>query len=261
MPVKRYSSGMYVRLAFSVAAHLDPDVLIVDEVLAVGDAQFQRKCLGRMEAAGQEGRTVIFVSHNLSIVENLCPRALLIDRGRLAASGSSTEVIARYLDQLTAAFATPLDERTDRSGKGTIRLLNAQFIGSKGVGQYAIGDDISIQFDLRSDYPVEMACRLSVGIYGAQDNALISCDSALTGQTCRIAPNRVTRVTCRIVAPPLNLGEYHVAFAVFNRNDEPEDWISSLTKFSIASGVFESRSTSNRFPVLARFEWLTNDEG
>ncbi len=259
MPVKRYSSGMYVRLAFSVAAHLQPDILIVDEVLAVGDAQFQRKCLGRMEAAGKEGRTVIFVSHNLSMIENLCPRALLIERGRLAASGASADVIATYVDLLANAAATPLSERTDRSGKGNIRLVNVEFLGSRGGGQYAIGDDISIRFDLRSDYAHETACRLSAGVYGAQDNALISCDSVLLGRTYRIAPRSITSVTCRITAPPLNLGEYHLAFAVFDSKDEPEDWISSLSKFSISFGVFDSRSASNRFPVLAKFDWLTSD--
>lgn len=97
-PVKRYSSGMYVRLAFSVAAHLDPEVLIVDEVLAVGDAEFQRKCLGRMEAvAADEGRTVLFVSHNMAMIERLCRKAVLLEGGRIASCGTPGEVIRRFL--------------------------------------------------------------------------------------------------------------------------------------------------------------------
>jgi lipopolysaccharide transport system ATP-binding protein len=97
-PVKRYSSGMYVRLAFSVAAHLAPDILIVDEVLAVGDSAFQAKCIGRMgDATRREGRTVLFVSHNMAAVERLCNRALLLEEGRLVASGPSSEIIQRYL--------------------------------------------------------------------------------------------------------------------------------------------------------------------
>ncbi|HAA29508.1 MAG TPA: ABC transporter ATP-binding protein, partial [Cyanobacteria bacterium UBA8553] len=96
-PVKHYSSGMYVRLAFAVAAHLEPEILIVDEVLAVGDAQFQQKCLGKMEAVGKEGRTVLFVSHNMAAVENLCQRAMVLHQGKVQYIGSQTEAITQYL--------------------------------------------------------------------------------------------------------------------------------------------------------------------
>lgn len=97
-PVKRYSSGMYVRLAFAVAAHLDPEILVVDEVLAVGDAQFQRKCLGKMEDVGKSGRTILFVSHDMNAIERLCTRALLLEHGRISAySHDVREVVSRYL--------------------------------------------------------------------------------------------------------------------------------------------------------------------
>jgi homopolymeric O-antigen transport system ATP-binding protein len=96
-PVKRYSSGMYVRLAFSVAAHLEPEILLVDEVLAVGDAEFQRRCLGRMEDFSQEGRTVLFVSHNMQTIAQLCDRAILLDKGEVVLDGPSPDVVAHYL--------------------------------------------------------------------------------------------------------------------------------------------------------------------
>lgn len=96
-PVKRYSSGMYVRLAFAVAAHLEPEILIVDEVLAVGDAHFQKKCLGKMEQVGKEGRTVLFVSHNMGIVQELCGRGILLDAGNMVYSGAISETVSRYL--------------------------------------------------------------------------------------------------------------------------------------------------------------------
>lgn len=99
-PVKRYSSGMYVRLAFAVAAHLEPEILVVDEVLAVGDLSFQKKCLGRMQSISKGGRTVIFVSHNLSAVENLCTRGILLEGGTISCNGSQTEAIARYSSSL-----------------------------------------------------------------------------------------------------------------------------------------------------------------
>src|SRR5207237_2575163 len=95
-PVKRYSSGMQVRLAFAVAAHLEPEILLVDEVLAVGDAEFQEKCLGKMRDVTREGRTVVFVSHNLAAVRSLCTRALLLDHGRLAFDGDTDEAIEQY---------------------------------------------------------------------------------------------------------------------------------------------------------------------
>ena len=97
-PVKRYSSGMYVRLAFAVAAHLEPEILLVDEVLAVGDAQFQKKCLGKMEEAGSEGRTVLFVSHNMSIIANLCDQTILMDGGRIVMQGATKNVVQKYLE-------------------------------------------------------------------------------------------------------------------------------------------------------------------
>src|SRR5438128_1429331 len=102
-PVKHYSSGMYVRLAFGVAAHLEPEILLVDEVLAVGDADFQKKCLGKMGDVAAQGRTVLFVSHNMSAIEQLCPRALLFRHGRLVEHATTTEVLKHYLSDATAS--------------------------------------------------------------------------------------------------------------------------------------------------------------
>jgi lipopolysaccharide transport system ATP-binding protein len=105
-PVKRYSSGMYVRLAFSVAAHLEPEILLVDEVLAVGDAEFQRRCLGRMEELSNTGRTVLFVSHNMQAMSQLCNRAILLGRGALIREGPSSEVVAHYLQSVAGTGST-----------------------------------------------------------------------------------------------------------------------------------------------------------
>ena len=115
-PVKRYSSGMYVRLAFAVAAHLEPEILIVDEVLAVGDAQFQKKCLGKMEEVGREGRTVLFVSHNMGAINRLCSTCLMLDRGRLVSHGATEKVIRDYMfanTQNSSSFELPHNSRKD----------------------------------------------------------------------------------------------------------------------------------------------------
>lgn len=113
-PVKRYSSGMYVRLAFSVAAHLDPEILIVDEVLSVGDGAFQKKCLGKMDEARRDGRTVILVSHDLPVVANLCQRALLLRQGAIVGDGPPQQVIEQYMSEAFAGSEVSLADRKDR---------------------------------------------------------------------------------------------------------------------------------------------------
>jgi lipopolysaccharide transport system ATP-binding protein len=130
-PVKRYSSGMYVRLAFAVAAHLEPEVLIVDEVLAVGDAQFQKKCLGKMEDVGKEGRTVIFVSHNMAAIEKLCETGIVLNQGQVQLVGSQREAIAQYLTN-NSDKSVSLRERSDRQGSGAIKIVAMEIKDEKG---------------------------------------------------------------------------------------------------------------------------------
>jgi lipopolysaccharide transport system ATP-binding protein len=132
-PVKRYSSGMYVRLAFAVAAHLNPDILVVDEVLAVGDAAFQKKCLARMDKAAQEGTTILFVSHNVAAVQSLCRSAILLEGGRLIAQGEVGPVINSYLESTQRMAAMPLDQRHDRSGSGAVRFMSFEARNESGA--------------------------------------------------------------------------------------------------------------------------------
>ena len=124
-PVKRYSSGMYVRLAFAVAAHLDPEILVVDEVLAVGDAEFQKKCLGKMGDVAREGRTVLFVSHNMQAIQNLCKRALTLEQGKLHYDGFSTDAVSEDVKS-SKQMITEISWPHDRApGNDNIRLLKA----------------------------------------------------------------------------------------------------------------------------------------
>jgi lipopolysaccharide transport system ATP-binding protein len=133
-PVKRYSSGMYVRLAFSVAAHFEPEVLLVDEVLAVGDAEFQRRCLGRMEDLSREGRTVLFVSHNMQVLARLCDRAVLLDRGEVVRDGPSEELVAFYLQTVSGTGSRRVwsDLETAPGGKYA-RLREARIVDEDGA--------------------------------------------------------------------------------------------------------------------------------
>lgn len=133
-PVKRYSSGMYVRLAFSVAAHLEPEILVIDEVLAVGDAEFQKKCLGKMQDVSEsEGRTVLFVSHNMAALQSLCNKSMVLSQGRISLPlTSTTDAIAHYLEKIFVRSESKLAERKDRSGLGEIRIVDFKMTNEKG---------------------------------------------------------------------------------------------------------------------------------
>lgn len=122
-PVKHYSSGMYVRLAFGIAAHLDPEILLVDEVLAVGDISFQKKCLGKMSSVAKEGRTVLFVSHNIGMIDRLCSKVIYLDRGQMLKYDDTEQTIAKYVDDASQTLEMNLDSREDRQGTGLIRAV------------------------------------------------------------------------------------------------------------------------------------------
>lgn len=157
-PVKRYSSGMYVRLAFAVAAHLEPEILIVDEVLAVGDAQFQKKCLGKMEEVGKEGRTVLFVSHQMAAIQNLCQRGIVLNKGSVNYIGTQLEAVSKYLS-LDQASTESLISRTDRRGTQGMRIVSITFVDDAGreINSAVSGQELGIRlhFDRSSvsDYP------------------------------------------------------------------------------------------------------------
>ena len=148
-PIKRYSSGMRMRLGFSVAAHLNPDVLLVDEVLAVGDVVFQKKCLGAMEEFSCGGRTVLFVSHNLAAVENLCKRAIWIGDGKILRDGESREVIDAYLKSVSTSEGQSVDVRTvaNRAGTGAVRFTKIELMAPDGSEQHAVhsGDPLVVK--------------------------------------------------------------------------------------------------------------------
>ncbi len=153
-PVKHYSSGMYLRLAFAVAAHLEPEVLLVDEVLAVGDARFQKKCLDRMREVGNEGRTVLFVSHNMPAVTHLCPRTILLDQGKVLQDGPSYAVVSTYLNTgLGTTASRRWDDPARRPGNEVVRLHEVQVLGADG--------QVTSGIDIRTAFSVEMAFEVS----------------------------------------------------------------------------------------------------
>jgi homopolymeric O-antigen transport system ATP-binding protein len=153
-PVKRYSSGMYVRLAFAVAAHLEPEILIVDEVLAVGDAEFQKKCLGKMdEVSRREGRTVLFVSHNMAAISDLAHRALLLSAGSVAIDAPVAETVSAYL---SVGEGRPVYERN--AATEAPHLLRAEVITSEPGGTHRFGEPLTVRFVVQHDRPLTRGC-------------------------------------------------------------------------------------------------------
>lgn len=152
-PVKRYSSGMYVRLAFAVAAHLEPEILIVDEVLAVGDAAFQKKCLGKMNEVAKHGRTVLFVSHNMPMVSNLCQKGLMLRNGSVAERGAIGEVVEAYLGEMSKLSVVPLAEREDRTGTGEIRATRIDLVNFDGnsLEHVMTGQSLTVRLHYRCE--------------------------------------------------------------------------------------------------------------
>lgn len=165
-PVKRYSSGMYVRLAFAVAAHLDPEILIVDEVLAVGDAEFQRKCLGKMGEVAQGGRTVLFVSHNLSAVAQLCTKGVLLERGQVKLFADSSEIVNAYLstgeDRPGEAYSNSWQHLREGDGPMRVNRLAVKTEAGDVATSFCGGDSITIEADLTSEVPKDAIVSFTV---------------------------------------------------------------------------------------------------
>ncbi|MES2025558.1 MAG: ABC transporter ATP-binding protein [Pseudomonadota bacterium] len=204
-PVKRYSSGMYVRLAFAVAAHLEPEILIVDEVLAVGDAQFQKKCLGKMEEVGKQGRTVLFVSHNMAMISNLCQKGIVLDGGRLAFQGHISEAVLKYYQ---GANATVKASRGFESN--TAVLLGAELIGIGDALDVTIHDEFVVRMKYRIKLPVEGKCVPNFHFFSAEGNYIFV--SNAEGVTTM--PPGEYFADCTIPGKLLNEGAYFVGLAL-----------------------------------------------
>jgi len=254
-PVKRYSSGMMVRLGFAVAAFLEPEILVVDEVLAVGDAEFQKKAIGKMQDVSKnEGRTVLFVSHNMATIEALCNRSVILKSGQILNIGDTKKIVSEYLHTITEQTNIDLEKRKDRTGRGNIRFNKMIFENGIGPKSFVVGKDIHIKIIAKNLYTEVKRARFSISINTTKQLQLISCDSDLLGELHEIPPEREISFTCKIINPPLNVGEYLVNVAIYI-NDIPEDWIVSAGLFSIETGMFKDRNRLNQMPVLSKFEW------
>ncbi len=238
-PVKFYSSGMYVRLAFAVAAHLEPEILLVDEVLAVGDLAFQKKCLGKMENVAHGGRTVLFVSHDMAAIQGLCNRVYLLDDGHLVESGSPAEVIAAYVERFQSAQGIPLAERDDREGNGAFRFTEVVLrdAGWNPVdivysGQHVI---ISVRYTSGDGKPLRNVA-ISIPFYTVLGRYMFMCWTELTGSSFDELPPEGW-VHCHIPRLPLTAGNY--PFNLFGTADGLiADWVLRAGTLKVAEGDF-----------------------
>lgn len=254
-PVKRYSSGMYVRLAFAVAAHLEPEILIIDEVLAVGDAQFQRKCLGKMEDIGKGGRTVLFVSHNMAVMATLCSRAYLFYQGQILVNSEPTGVIAHYLESLGSGNHMSLDQ-LPHYGSGKAQITEVQFQHKDGAvnNLFLSGEPCYIRIKCQA---IEFIRNVSysIGIYDSTDRKLALLDSSVFDYSYSITPG-TNKVECFLPIIPLLTGKYFVNVAITSGADLI-DGVSRCAELTIEPGDFFGTAKLPSFgPFLIQHQWV-----
>ena len=259
-PVKRYSSGMYVRLAFAVAAHLEPEILVVDEVLAVGDAQFQKKCLGKMGEVATEGRTVFFVSHNMAAIRNLCPRTLLLTSGILITDGDTQQSIEKYIASIEKDAVRNLSIRTDRRGRGEILITKIEILDEecKPINYAVSGCVVTIRmYYMVNKNQVFHNCRISVSIH-KNGAAYFLASSELVRNDELILKDKGF-VDCVFPELPLSKGEYYLnSFVEAGKNIQ--DWVEGASTLSVVDGDFYG--TGRNYPpgwegqtVLVKHHW------
>jgi lipopolysaccharide transport system ATP-binding protein len=248
-PVKRYSSGMYGRLAFAVAAHLEPEILVVDEVLAVGDAEFQKKCLKKMGDVAHEGRTILFVSHDMGAIQAICNRTVLLDQGRMQTFGPTREVVGEYLRVAEEIGALPLSERTDRSGLGRFRFESIEFLDAQGQPAYfaVTGEDLFIRLRLKT--PEVMSTPLDVAITVRDHNGhkLTELASYFTVES-PASPTQAREVICRVPRVPFLAGEYRLDLFCATSFDT-QDRIQDAATLRVEAGNFFRTEFAQKMPA------------
>src|SRR5215469_17512383 len=205
-PVKHYSSGMYVRLAFAVAAHLEPEILFVDEVLAVGDASFQKKCLGKMSDVSRQGRTIVFVSHNMTALKKLCTRAIWFDKGQIITNGNTSEVVAKYLQKnLHNNLESIWEDPQTAPGDDRIRLRGVRVMPEiEGDAPINVHTPLRIEFTYWNFVP-ETVLNVSMTLNNAEEVCIFNSFSDFVARPCGIIRHTVT-----IPGDLLNAGSYYV---------------------------------------------------
>jgi lipopolysaccharide transport system ATP-binding protein len=258
-PVKRYSSGMYTRLAFAVAAHLEPEILIVDEVLAVGDLAFQEKCIRRMEQVARDGRTVLFVSHNVASVASLCRRAIMLEGGRLVADGPTDAVIDEYVASVRRGAATTLDQRRDRQGSGRLRFSEVELrVDGEPTDTLATYDDVTIVARYETDGSPLRDVGFSVSIKTLLGRLMLNLDSTMHGTRFPV-DSTSGEVACRLPSLPLPPGSFTLTLYAYT-GGEVLDLVERASTITVIGGLDGSGPDVTMAPtaqaVLVDYDWL-----
>ncbi len=266
-PVKHYSSGMYMRLAFAVAAHLDPEILLVDEVLAVGDAVFQKKCLGKMDDIAKEGRTVLFVSHNLIAIRSICSRALLIGYGRIIQDGQAPKVLSQYLNLTSGEKAEEIWNDSDGPGNERIRLKAVRIVSnSQKLPQVDIDQEISVEVEYLNFQ--ESLRNIGVNMY-LLDNGGAPVFSTINTPAANLLPEEWFgkphprghyRSSCKIPANFLNEGVYFISVYIVTWPLNVEATTEQILSFRVIdTGVMREPGGGSYWAgvVRPRLAWQT----
>jgi homopolymeric O-antigen transport system ATP-binding protein len=263
-PVKHYSSGMYVRLAFAVAAHLDPEILVIDEVLAVGDAKFQEKCLGKIENAARAGRTVLFVSHNMGAVRTLCDEVMLLEQGRIASIGPTSDIVRQYLTGRVDAMAQERDLKSAArtAGNGAVRITSASVrsTSDQPANEFAIWEPFVIS--LTAEGPSDpVTASFWVLVYSMQGEVVLSAFQYDAAEAIQISKQGAT---ARVTIDPVGLapGRYSVSIGAFGRQNEFYDWVDSAVDFEVTEEFRTGRPFDQRFGTFSLpYKWEVSVPG
>ena len=265
-PVKHYSSGMQVRLAFAVAAHFEPEVMIVDEVLAVGDAEFQRKCLSKMDDVARAGRTVLFVSHNMNAIQLLCTRCILIERGEMIADGPTADVTNRYL---TDAFPRTVASgpmmwiglpNVEHWGTGEATFVALRYESDNpAVGYHAYpGGPLQFTLEIASDKPRRVGS-VAVTVYDEQGTVLVNADSIELGVSANLSRGS-TFLVLRIEALHLKPGTYVIGLWLAEATHEPVyDHVRAACPLEVVDLQASGLGSHTTGVVSTRFSWNQMD--
>jgi lipopolysaccharide transport system ATP-binding protein len=250
-PVKKYSSGMYIRLAFAVAAHLESEILIVDEVLAVGDAEFQKKCLGKMkDVSSTQGRTVLFVSHNMAAIQQLCTQSLYLKNGKLEFKGEVNEGMKCYFDSIKSGR-----ERQDRLFKARASSKKKAYISGFEVGMEDNGRKLRIMLFVQAAEKIDKV-EIAVGINDGIGTRLVTLHSRFTGQQFELAPG-MNELECSVKDFFLKPGSYNMHIFLGNKY-ETLDYLEDPVDFELPEYVFYSSSIipdASQGYLMANHQW------
>jgi lipopolysaccharide transport system ATP-binding protein len=260
-PVKFYSSGMYVRLAFAVAAHLEPEILIVDEVLAVGDASFQKKCLGKMGEVAQQGRTVLLVSHNMSAVENLCDKSAVLTEGRLAFWGDTEDAISHYVSSTTqvALADTDLTSHSGRTGGSKTILRRLRFLQRDGTpcSSVRLGEGLVLEVTLNSCESVRNAT-LGIGVNTNSGLRVLTLTTRFGGRTVDLTAGQPVVIRCSVPELLISPGQYRLKLAFDRANGESYDAINDAATLTVEAADFYGSGllpSASQGLIVSKADW------